>query len=101
MFSIMMTPLSRASGGGNRTVVSRLYFNALLVSLTGSQIMSGTSPVGLPPHQPLTFLAIPARAFVFCQPTFDDHLKTGFHLSTFSCRLPIFGGWEFAPTWPN
>jgi hypothetical protein len=82
-------------------VVSRLYFNALIVSLTGSQIMPGTSPAGLPPDQPLAFLQFPHAPSFFCQPIFSDHLKTGFHLSTFSCRLPIFGGWEFAPTWPN
>jgi hypothetical protein len=55
MSRIMTPPLSRASGCRNRTVVSRLYFNALLVSLTGSQIMPGSSPASLPPDQPLAF----------------------------------------------
>jgi len=55
MSRIMTPPLSRASGCRNRTVVSRLYFNALLVSLTESQLMPGTSPEGLPPDQALAF----------------------------------------------
>jgi hypothetical protein len=47
------------------------------------------------------FWQFPHEPLFFRQPIFGDHLKTGFRLSTFSCRLPIFGGWEFAPTWPN
>jgi hypothetical protein len=82
MSRIMTPPLSRACGCRNRTVVSRL-FNALLVSFTGSQIMPGLARRACGRISRWLFWAIPARAFISCQPIFGDNLKTGFHRSTF------------------